>query len=147
MDHAVMTALFAGLTLWLLFRKDWFGAGIAVMSQCAFWAGAFSSEIFSTNIILNVLAASVFVTLAERLQDRGKTGILPMSLCVVFLVMASIDVMHLLTQFNGYFIAQEAMHCVALLLIGGRGYVERAYGNYRGFGHSSGPDQIDGSMV
>jgi hypothetical protein len=71
------------------------------------------------------------------LQSKGRGGIVPIWLCVIFLIMASLDVVFLLKQFPSYFVAQEILHYLALITVGARTYVvRRSYFN-RDLVHSS----------
>jgi hypothetical protein len=76
---------------------------------------------------LNICVAGAFATFAEWLQSKGRGGIVPIWLCVMFLIMASLDVVFLLTPFPSYFVTQEFLHYVALITIGARTYVRRSY--------------------
>ena len=66
--------------------------------------------------------------MAESRQAKGRHGICQIYLCVLFLSMASLDALYVLTPFGVYVILQEIGHYLALILIWGRAYVERMHG-------------------
>ena len=74
------------------------------------------------------MAAGMFASMAENRQAKGRHGISQIYLCVLFLLMASLDAMYVLTPFSVYVILQEIGHYLALILIWGRAYVERLHG-------------------
>ncbi len=141
-EHAVMGAVFLCLGGYLSIRRNWIWLTAAALSQVPFWAGmgAFLIEGDSApvviNAIFNVMVAGCFATIAERLQGKGKGGIVHIWLCVLFLLMCSLDVIQIIAPFDLYVIAQEALHYVALMVIGGRAYVKRIDGNHRNRLHS-----------
>ena len=153
LEHTFMTALFAGLSFWLVYKKEWLWLGVACIVQAPFWAGTFAITLFNagtpatSNIILHVLAASLLVTLAEKLNDQGRNAIVPMMLCIVLLVQSTVDVAHLVTRFDGYATIQQVLTAWALILLAGRGYVERAFGDSRSSLHSSNTHSAGGRVV
>lgn len=142
-EHAIMGVVFLGLGGYLAIRRNWIWLTAAALSQIPFWAGlgAFLIEGQSApvviNAIFNVMIAGCFAHIAERLQAQRKGGIVHIWLCVLFLLMCSLDVIQIVAPFDLYVIAQEALHYVALLVIGGRAYVKRIDGNHRDRVHSS----------
>lgn len=130
-----MGAVFAALSGYLAYRRNWLWLWAAALSQVPFWAGlaAFlvqgESAPVVINAIFNVMVAGCFATIAERLQAKGKGGIVHIWLCVLFLLMSSLDVIQIVAPFELYVVAQEALHYGALLVIGGRAYVKRIDGN------------------
>ena len=153
LEHTFMTALFAGLSFWLVYKKEWLWLGVACIVQAPFWAGTFAITLFNagtpatSNIILHVLAASLLVTLSEKLNDQGRNAIVPMMLCIVLLVQSTVDVAHLVTRFDGYSVIQQVLTAWALILLAGRGYVERAFGDSRSSLHSSNTHSAGGRVV
>jgi hypothetical protein len=141
-EHVAMLAAFSLLVAWLAYNRRWEWLAVAVISQAPFWGGYMADAVASDpspasiNIILNICAAGAFATFAEWLQSKGRGGIVPIWLCVIFLIMASLDVVFLLKQFPSYFVTQELLHYVALLTIGGRTFVTRSHFN-RDLVHSS----------
>ena len=141
-EHAAMLAAFSLLAAWLAYNRRWEWLAVAAVSQVPFWGGYVADYVANDpspaglNIILNICAAGAFATFAEWLQSRGRGGIVPIWLCVIFLIMASLDVVFLLKQFPSYFVTQELLHYVALITIGARIYVRRSYYN-RDLVHSS----------
>jgi hypothetical protein len=132
-EHVAMLAAFSLLVAWLAYNRRWEWLAVAVISQAPFWGGYMADAVASDpspasiNIILNICAAGAFATFAEWLQSKGRGGIVPIWLCVIFLIMASLDVVFLLKQFPSYFVTQELLHYVALITIGARTYVRRSY--------------------
>ena len=153
LEHTFMTALFAGLSFWLVYKKEWLWLGVACIVQAPFWAGTFAINLFNadtpatSNIIFHVLAASLLVTLAEKLNDQGRNAIVPMMLCIVLLVQSTVDVAHLVTRFDGYSTIQQVLTAWALILLAGRGYVQRAFSGSRYGLHSSDTHSAGGRVV
>ena len=153
LEHTFMTALFAGLSFWLVYKKEWLWLGVACIVQAPFWAGTFAITLFnagtpsSSNLILHVLAACMLVSLSEKLNDQGRNAIVPMMLCIVLLVQSTVDVAHLVTRFDGYSVIQQVLTAWALILLAGRGYVERAFGDSRSSLHSSNTHSAGGRVV
>jgi hypothetical protein len=142
-EHVAMLAAFSLLAAWLAYNRRWEWLAVAAISQVPFWGGYMADAVASDpspasiNIILNICAAGAFATFAEWLQSKGRGGIVPIWLCVIFLIMASLDVVFLLKQFPSYFVAQEILHYLALITVGARTYVvRRSYFN-RDLVHSS----------
>lgn len=141
-EHTIMAMAFAGLSAYLIWRRNWIWLAAAAISQVPFWAGLGAYLIEGdrspvvANAVFNVMVAGCFATIAERLQERGRGGIVHIWLCVLFLLMCSLDVIQIVAPFSLYVIAQEALHYVALLVIGGRAYVRRIDGNRDGLLHS-----------
>jgi hypothetical protein len=152
-EHTFMTALFAGLSFWLVYKKEWLWLGVACIVQAPFWAGTFAINLFNadmpatSNLILHVLAACVLVSLSEKLNDEGRNAIVAMMLCIVLLVQSTVDVAHLVTRFDGYSIIQQVVSAWAVLLLAGRGYVERACRGSRYGLHSSDTHSAGGRVV
>ena len=152
-EHTFMTALFAGLSFWLVYKKEWLWLGVACIVQAPFWAGTFAINLFNadtpatSNIILHVLAASLLVTLAEKLNDQGRNAIVPIMLCFVLLVQSTVDVAHLVTRFDGYLTIQQVLTAWGIMAIAGRRYVERAFGDSRSGLHSSDTHSAGGRVV
>jgi hypothetical protein len=153
LEHTFMTALFAGLSFWLAYKKEWLWLGVACIVQAPFWAGTFAINLFNadtpatSNIILHVLAASLLVSISEKLNDQDRNAIVPMMLCIVLLVQSTVDVAHLVTRFDGYSIIQQVLTAWALILLAGRGYAERAFGDSRSGLHSSDTHSAGGRVV
>jgi hypothetical protein len=153
LEHTFMTALFAGLSFWLACKKEWLWLGVACIVQAPFWAGTFAVNLFNadtpatSNIILHVLAASLLVTLAEKLNDQGRNAIVAIMLCIVLLVQSTVDVAHLVTRFEGHAIIQQVLTAWGLILLAGRGYVERACSGSRYGLHSSDTHSAGGRVV
>jgi hypothetical protein len=153
LEHTFMTALFAGLSFWLAYKKEWLWLGVACIVQAPFWAGTFAINLFNadtpatSNLILHVLAACVLVSLSEKLNDEGRNAIVAMMLCIVLLVQSTVDVAHLVTRFDGYSTIQQVVSAGAVLLLAGRGYVERACRGSRYGLHSSDTHSAGGRVV
>lgn len=141
-EHTAMIIAFAGLAAGLAFNRQWSWLFIASLSQIPFWGGYVADAIYSNpspstvNIILNVMVAGAFATIAEKLQALRRGGIVCIWLCILFLIMASVDVVHLIAPFDSYFSMQEFLHYLALLVIGGRVYVKRTYSTNGDLVHS-----------
>lgn len=148
-EHTVMLVIFTALGAYLASRRNWVWLTAAALSQVPFWAGLGAYLIDGdnapavTNSIFNVMVAGVFATIAERLQARGKGGIVHIWLCVLFLLVCSLDVIQIIEPFDLYVIAQEALHYVALVVIWGRAYVRRIDGNHRDRLHTSDTDKSE----
>lgn len=142
-EHAAMGLVFAGLSAYLAYKGRWIWLCAAALSQLPFWAGlvAFLVEGEAApvviNAIFNVMVAGCFATIAERLQADGRGGIVHIWLCVLFLLMCSLDLIQIIAPFKFYIEAQEALHYGALLVIGGRAYVKRIDGSSNHRLHSS----------
>lgn len=131
LEHAAMAAAFTAFAAVLAWRGHWSWLGAAALSQAPFWGGflAFlaTGEVApaQANAIFNLIVAAAFAQFAEWLQVNGRKGIVQIWLCVLFLLMATIDGIYLVISFWWYVIVQEALHYIALLVIGGRAYVWR----------------------
>lgn len=135
-EHTAMLAAFAAFLWWLLHHENYSWSVAALLSQIPFWGGFLAyivtgdKDPASVNIILNIFAAGLFIEMAGRLQERGKGGIVHAWLCLVFILACTLDVIHLILPVPFYTLAQEVLHYVALVVIGGRAYVQR-YDGYR----------------
>ena len=133
-EHAIMASA-ATLLCGLLLVKQRIGdvADVA-LSQFPFWAAMLAfialgqSAPAEINAASNLIAAGLFASMAENRQAKGRHGICQIYLCVLFLSMASLDALYVLTPFSVYVILQEIGHYLALILIWGRVYVERLHG-------------------
>lgn len=140
-EHTAMAISAACFALWFTWKANWSWLGAAMLSQVPFWMAVaayfISGEKTPTdmNMCLNLIAASLFVIWGKQLQRAGRGGVVHIWLCIIFLVGASIDVAHLLHEFDGYILAQEVTHYLALLTIGGRAHVIGLDGNRRCGGH------------
>ena len=146
-----MLIAFGILAAWLAYNRKWFWLAVAFMTQLPFWAGAhmlFTSGNASPanlNIILNVTLSGILISFAEKLQEQGRGAMALTWLCILFLGLTSVDVWHLVSPFNSYFLVQEAGHYLALLIIGGRAYVNRrAHGIVRNSMYPRGSGQGGG---
>jgi len=127
MEYSLMLFI-AGLTVFFLaLRSNWVSVGAALLSQVPFWIG-FLFYIFSgekspvlINISSGLLVSSLFVTMANR-SDSGR-DIMFIALAIVCLVAVSLDVIMLLVPFQSYMLANETLHYLQLIIIGGGMYV------------------------
>ncbi len=151
-EHTAMMTVAAAFSWWLFHSRNYSWAMAVFLSQIPFWGGLAAymltgtSDPASVNAILNIFAAGIFIELATRLQQSGKGGIVHVWLCLVFTLACTLDVMHLIVPLPFYFIAQEALHYVALLVIGGRAYVQR-YDGYRRYRRNIRGSDEGGSLV
>jgi hydrogenase/urease accessory protein HupE len=150
-EHTSMLIAFGILAAWLAYNRKWFWLSVAFMTQLPFWAGAhmlFTSGDASPsnlNIILNVTLSGILISFAEKLQEQGRGAMALTWLCILFLGLTSVDVWHLVAPFESYFLVQEAGHYLALLIIGGRAYVNRrAHGIVRNSMYPRGSGQGGG---
>ena len=150
-EHMSMLVAFGFLAAWLAYNRKWFWVAIALITQLPFWVGAHMSIAIgdaspsNLNIILNVTLSGILISFAEKLQEQGRGAMALTWLCILFLGLTSVDVWHLVSPFNSYFLVQEAGHYLALLIIGGRAYVNRrAHGIVRNSMYPRGSGQGGG---
>ena len=133
LEHISMLVSFVLLSVWLACNRRWLCLIVALLTQLPFWAGSYISidvgnaSPANLNIILNVTLAGIVVSLAEKLQKQGQESTSLIWICVLFLILTSTDVWQLIAPFNVYFIVQEVVHYLALIVVGGRAYVNGRY--------------------
>lgn len=133
-EHAIMARAAALLCVLLLVKQRVGDVADLAVSQFPFWTAMFAFIAFGQsapveiNAASNLIAAGTFASMAENRQAQRRHGIAQIYLCVLFLSMASLDGLYVLTPFSVYVILQEIGHYLALILIWGRAYVERMHG-------------------
>ena len=124
-----MIGIFSLLLLYLAIKGKWLYLFWACTSQVPFWFGSliyfWTSDASPSvcNLIMNVLVAAFLVSHAEILQRQGEDGTTAIGVSVVFLLMATLDILHLFPVFYIstflYFALQEIGHYLALAMCGG----------------------------
>lgn len=137
-----MASAFGVFALWFLLRGNYSWLGAAILSQVPFWVGMLAflastdAQPVHVNAITNLMAAGAFAHWAERLQNNNRGGIVHIWLCILFLVMCSMDALQMIAPFSLYVLSQEIAHYLALFIIGGRAYVKRFDGLRRNSMHT-----------
>lgn len=136
-EHTAMATTAGCFALWLTVKVNWSWLGAALLSQVPFWLGSAyywhtgDKTPLNVNLALNLLVASAFVGWGTRLQSNGRGGIVHIWVCLIFLLACSIDVLQVVYPVPFYMLAQEAVHYMALIAIGGRAYVRGLDGRQR----------------
>ena len=147
-EHTLMSAVSGGLVAALLVRRHLRWALLVTLTQVPFWAGFLAyvesgnPSPASMNAITNIIMAGVFVHIGSVMQERGRSNATPIAICVVFLVLSTVDAIQIMTPIGVYVIVQEVGHYAALALIWKRTHVDRIYSRFNRGVHS--PDNGEG---
>lgn len=127
MPFEYLGMLAAGVTAvgFLAYRRAWFAAGCALLSQTPFWAGYAVWHISpeyptSLNIVTDLAVSAIFVRLAYVMDQQWLIW-----LGVVFLCGLVIDLFAAVFGMYYYLELHEALHYIALVAILGCGYAVR----------------------
>lgn len=146
-----MGVVFLCFAAYLAKGRNFLWLGAAALSQVPFWAGLLAflynanTAPVELNLAINLAVAGLFIEWGHKLQDQSRGGIVHIWLGVVFVAAASIDVIQLLYEFPLYILAQEVIHYLALIAIGGRAYVRGLDGSHRSNSHR--PDSSPGGRM
>lgn len=128
-EHSLMLFIAGLMVLFLALKSNWVSVGAILLSQIPFWIG-FLFYLFSgekspvlINISSGLLISSLFVTMATRSKSDSGRDIMFIALALVCLIAVSLDVIMLLMPFPLYMLANEALHYLQLIIIGGGMYV------------------------
>lgn len=150
-EHAIMGAVFLCFAAYLAKGRNFLWLGAAALSQVPFWAGLLAflysanSNPVEINLAINLAVAGLFTEWGHKLQVQSRGGVVHIWIGVVFVAAASIDVIQLLYEFPLYVLAQEVIHYLALVVIGGRAYVRGLDGSHRSNSHR--PDSAQGGRM
>lgn len=121
----VMLFCFSALSLFWVWRKSFLAISTATISQLPFWIG--SMVFFDTgqtpvqlNIVTDLAASTAFVFLAYQMRRNFLV-----CLGILFVSLGLVDVYASLFGMLLYFELHVAAHALALILIIGRGAIDR----------------------
>ena len=129
LGHTFMLVIFSLILLYLAIKGRWLYLFWACLSQVPFWFGSLiyfwtnnpSPSVY--NLFSNLIVAACLVSHAERLQRQSQDGTAAILISVVFLLMTTLDILHLVPVFYIstflYFALQEIGHYLALVMCGG----------------------------